>query len=433
MDTRSLNPFMKGDHGHLMKPLVKSAVMLAAVITSATAADKPSLDSRALFNGKDLTGWVGEGYIVEDGCIVSTPKARVLRTEATFSNYVLDFEFKLTPGANNGLGIHYPGQGDGAYTGMELQILDSNHSKYKDLKPYQFHGSLYTMVPAKQGALKPAGEWNKERVIVMGPHLRVELNGEQILDVNLDKLATEFPKHEGVKRRSGHIGWLGHGDQVFFRNIHIAETPPPANIDGVKQAGFQPLFDGKSLAGWKHTADTTNWSAINGILKHDGKPGKTTHLWTEKHYKDFILVFDWRWSGRGQQKVQPLVQPDGTNKGSAAIEELDSGILLRGEVKSQVNLWNWNVGSGEVYGYRTDKKMPPEVIAAVTPKKKADRPLGEWNRMMITMKGEKLTVVLNGEEVIDEATLPGVPAEGSVGLQHHGQAIDFANLWIKEL
>jgi UPF0288 family protein (methanogenesis marker protein 3) len=98
-----------------------------------------------------------------------------------------------------------------------------------------------------------------------------------------------------------------------------------------------------------------------------------------------------------------------------------------------VNLRNWTVGSGEVYGYRIDRKMSAEVRAGVTPKKKADAPLGQWNRMKITMKGDRLTVELNGETVIENAQLPGVPEEGPVGLQHHGQAIDFANLWIKEL
>jgi hypothetical protein len=124
---------------------------------------------------------------------------------------------------------------------------------------------------------------------------------------------------------------------------------------------------------------------------------------------------------------------DGSTQGTVEIEELDSGIYLRGNTKSQVNLWNWPIGSGEVYGYRTDGKMSAEVKAGVTPKSKADRPIGEWNRTMITLKGDRLTVTLNGSVVIDQAQLPGIPASGPVGLQHHGGAIDFANIWIKEL
>ena len=388
---------------------------------------------RPLFNGKDLSGWKGEGYVVEDGAIVCTPKGRNLITEDVFSNYILDFEFLLTPGANNGLGIHYPGTGDAAYTGMEIQVLDSTHPKYKDLKDYQFHGGLYTLAAAKQGVLKPVGEWNQQRVTVMGPSLKVELNGQIILRANLDDLANSHPKHAGVKRRAGHIGWLGHGDRVSFRKIEIMEIPPVANEEGVKAAGFTRIFDGNSLAGWKTGPDTTNWRAEHGMLRHNGQKGSINDLWTEKSYGDVTLVFDWRWSGRGPMKSQPIVQPDGTDKGRAEIEEFDSGVYLRGNTKSQVNLWNWTVGSGEVYGYRTDGNMSPEVRAAVTPKVHADRPIGEWNRMMITLKGDLLTVSLNGRVVIENASLPGVPPQGPIGFQHHGSAIDFANVWIKEL
>jgi hypothetical protein len=415
-----------------MKPFTLFAP-IAALVCSSQCFSAEVLTTRPLFNGRDLAGWKGEGYIVEDGAIVCTPKGRNLLTEEIFANYVLDFEFKLEPGGNNGLGIHYPGTGDGAYSGMEVQILDSTHPKYKDLKDYQFHGGLYTMAPAKQGFLKPVGEWNQQRVTVMGPLLKVELNGEPILDVSLDEMAAKFPKHEGVKRRSGHIGWLGHGDRVAFRKINIGELPPVANEAGVKAAGFTKIFDGSTLNGWKHTPDTTNWKAIHGILKHNGKPGPVNDLWTEESYKDFTLVFDWRWSGRGPMKNQPKVMPDGTTSGTVEIEELDSGIYLRGNTKSQVNLWNWPIGSGEVYGYRTDGSMSAEVKAGVTPKAKADKPLGEWNRTMITLKGDRLTVSLNGSVVIDNAQLPGIPANGPVGLQHHGGAIDFANIWIKQL
>ena len=386
---------------------------------------------RPLFNGKDLSGWTGGGYIVEDGAIVCTPAGKNLMTEQTFSNYVLDFDFKLPPGGNNGLGVHYPGTGDGAYTGMEIQVLDNTAEKYKDLKEYQFHGSLYTLAPAKKSGLKPVGEWNHERVSVLGPAVTVELNGEIILSANLDELSASHPDHQGVKRRAGHIAWLGHGDRVAFRNIQIAEVPPAANTEGVMAAGFTRFFNGKNLDGWKH-GNSPEWTVSNGILKHSGRRGEPADLWTEKEYGDCTLVFDWRWSGRGPMKSQPTVMPDGSHKGKSEVEELDSGIYLRGSTKSQVNLWNWTVGSGEVYGYRTDPKMSAEVKAGVTPKTKADLPLGEWNRTMITLKGDRLSVSLNGRVVIENAQLPGVPAKGAIGLQHHGGAIDFANLWIKE-
>ncbi len=415
---------------------MKSFVQITAIAAlgcAATSYAQDAITQRSLFNGKDLSGWQGEGYVVEDGTIVSTPQCRNLITQETFSNYILDFDFQLTPGANNGLGIHYPGTGDSAYTGMEIQILDSTAEKYKDLKDYQFHGSLYTMAPAKQGFLKPLGEWNHERVTVSGPALKVELNGTIILRANLDDMSARFPNHQGVKRRAGHIGWLGHGDRVAFRNILIAETPPAANINGVKATGFTQIFDGSTLNGWQHTPNPSNWSAVNGLLKHNGQPGPTHDLLTEKSYRDFTLVCDWRWSARGPLQSQPLVLPDGSENGSVEIEKFDSGIYLRGTPKCQVSLWNCPVGSGDVYGFRRDPAMTAAVKAGATPKSKADRPIGEWNRTLITLKGDRLTVILNGTVVIDNAQLPGLPATGPIALQHHGSAIDFANLWIKEL
>ncbi|MES2921433.1 MAG: DUF1080 domain-containing protein [Verrucomicrobiota bacterium] len=413
-------------------PLI--AVSLA---TCAFAADAPVM--RSLFNGKDLSGWSGEGYVVEDGAIVCTPEGKVLMTDQTFSNYIFEFDFKLPPGGNNGLGIHYPGTGDGAYAGMEIQILDNSDPKWKDLKDYQYHGSLYTLAAAKKSGLKPVGEWNHEKVSVTGSGLMVELNGEIILRANLDDLSARHPKHEGAKRRAGHLAWLGHGDRVAFKNIRILETPPLANTEGVMAAGFTRLFNGTNLDGWKH-GNSPEWTPSYGILKHSGLPGEPSDLWTEKQYGDFTLVCDWRWTGNGPLKMQPIVLPDGTNKLGGdgkpelvEIEELDSGIYLRGNVTSQVNLWNWPVGSGEVYGYRTNPAMSAEVRAQVTPKVNADRPVGEWNRTMVTLKGDRLTVSLNGRVVIDNAQLPGIPAKGAIGLQHHGSAIDFANLWIKEL
>jgi hypothetical protein len=184
----------------------------------------------SLFNGKDFTGWGGagkpeqSGYVIKEGGIIeSTKKCRFLITEKEYSNYVFEFEFKLTAGANNGLGIHYPGKGDPAYTGMEIQILDNTHPKYAKLKDYQFHGGLYTLVAAKKGHLKPVGEWNKEIVTVNGPNVKVELNGVVIMDANLDEVNKSKPKHNGAKRRKGHLCFCGHGAIISLKNLRIKE------------------------------------------------------------------------------------------------------------------------------------------------------------------------------------------------------------------
>lgn len=200
---------------HFMKRLIIFALLAAASFSFA--------GSQPLFNGKDFTGWKGEGYTINDGVITCTPKGRFLQTEKEYSNYILDFEFKLPPGGNNGLGIHYPGTGDAAYTGMECQILDDTAKQYAKLEVGQYHGSLYKLAAAKRGFLKPVGEWNKQRVTVNGSKIIVELNGTVILEADLAELEKKHPKHEGVKRRSGYIAFCGHGDPVSFRNISLEE------------------------------------------------------------------------------------------------------------------------------------------------------------------------------------------------------------------
>jgi hypothetical protein len=200
-----------------MKTKLLLVSFLASVIFS------QGKEAVSLFNGKDLTGWKNAKYVVEDGVLVC--KGGNLVTEKEYTNYVFEFDFLLPPGGNNGLGIHYPGSGDAAYSGMELQILDNSHPRYAKLKDYQFHGSLYTLQAAKRGHLKPVGEWNHEKVTVDGPLVKVELNGVVILDANLDELNKEKPKHKGAQRRSGHICFAGHGAPVKFKNITIKELP----------------------------------------------------------------------------------------------------------------------------------------------------------------------------------------------------------------
>lgn len=185
-----------------------------------------------LFNGKDLNNWVGDkiDYVPEDGMMVVSPKEGGhgnIYTEKEYSNFIIRFDFQLTPGANNGLGIHAPLTGDAAYVGKEIQILDNTADIYKDLQPYQYHGSVYGVIPAKRGFLKPVGEWNSEEVMVNGDDIRVTLNGTVILDGNMKEASkngtADHKDHPGLQRHTGHIGFLGHGSDLKFKNIRIKE------------------------------------------------------------------------------------------------------------------------------------------------------------------------------------------------------------------
>ena len=142
-----------------------------------------------------------------------------------YSNFILRLDYRLTPGANNGVGIRAPREGIPAYMGMEIQILDDNAPQYANLRPGQFNGSIYDVVPAKRGALNPAGEWNSEEIVADGPHIRVVVNGMTVVDANLDDIADPAVLHEhpGLKRKGGHIGLLSHEDYVEFRNIRVKE------------------------------------------------------------------------------------------------------------------------------------------------------------------------------------------------------------------
>jgi len=206
--------------------VIKTLAVLATLAVAAPAAEPGFTD---IFDGNSLAGWryIGHdaGYFVEKGLLVSSPDAHGnLFTEAEYSNFVLRFDFKLTEGANNGVGIRAPFEGDAAYQGMEIQILDHGAAVYKgELKPAQYHGSIYDVFPAKTEFLKPVGQWNTEEISAQGSHIKVTLNGTVIVDADLSTVTDPevLKKHPGLRRTSGHIGLLSHESRVEFRNLRI--------------------------------------------------------------------------------------------------------------------------------------------------------------------------------------------------------------------
>jgi len=225
-------------------------VLLAGVVSIAVLGAVPAPQDKEdgftpLFNGKDFTGWVygqrangtenktGKGYQIADGVLYSTKEdGGNLYTEKEYANFAFRFEFRLTPNANNGIGIRAPLVGDAAYVGMEIQVLDDGGSMYTKLEPGQYHGSIYKVVPAKRGFQKPVGEWNSEEIIAKGSRITVILNGTTIVDADLSDVKDEAVLKEhrdlskpegsrGIANTKGHIGFLGHGAHVEFRNIRI--------------------------------------------------------------------------------------------------------------------------------------------------------------------------------------------------------------------
>ncbi len=251
--------------------------------------------------------------------------------------------------------------------------------------------------------------------------------------------------------RNAWVGF-GFGMALLVGSARVHAQAPTA------EPGFVSLFDGKSLAGWiVPEGDNGHWKVVDGVIDYDARSEATgnKNLVSAKAYRDFVLKFDWRI--KETPFVNPnvfYVLPDGNHARGVdgkplrlPLPDSDSGIYLRDpKGKSQVNIWCWPIGSGEVYGYRMDQSLPASVREGVTPRHQADKPVGEWNSFEITLKGDRLTVVLNGITVIENAELPGIPAEGPLQLQHHGSfntqtgkftgppsLVQFRDIRIKEL
>lgn len=340
------------------------------------------------------------------------------------------FEYRLQPNGNNGIAVRAPRQGDAAYVGIECQVLDDDAAMYKDLKPWQYHSSLYGVVAAKRGGPKKAGEWNTEEITANGRRITVKVNGKTTINTDLNKVndLETMIAHPGMFREKGHLGFCGHGpEEVEFRNIWIKELPPRLERANVPPPGFKALFNGRNLANWKGlVADPPkraamapaqlaeeqkkvdaqmreHWKVVNGALVYDGKGNS---LCTARDYANFEMLVDWK------------IHPGG-----------DSGIYLRGT--PQVQIWDRPEGSGGLYN---NEKNPKDPLV------KADLPPGEWNRFRIVMLGEKVHVFLNGVLVVNGVTMEnywerGKPIYplGQLELQHHGDELMFRNVFVREI
>lgn len=429
---------------------IQLALAITVLLLAFGVHAQPEPGFTSLFDGQTLNGWklmgkTGDGYGVKNGVLYcAVGGGGNLLSEKEYEDFALRFEFKLEDGSNNGVGIRAPLEGDAAYQGMEIQILEegaADRGKWGKLRPGQYHGSVYDVVAARKGALKPPGQWNSEEITAIGRKIKVVVNGHPILDTDLNEVTDPaiIRKHPGLFRTRGRVGFLGHNDYLEFRNIRIKELPR-AEKDNTPPEGFTALFNGQDLTGWKGLLKGPNdnpikraalspeqraeaqkeadedmnahWKVENGALAFDGK-GRS--LCTVKDYANFEMLVDWK------------ITPHG-----------DSGIYLRGS--PQVQIWDPHtkptnagseVGSG---GFYNNQKNPSK------PLKVADKPIGDWNRFRIVMVGERAHVFLNEELVTSDTVLenywdrsqPIFPT-GQIELQNHGDELWFKNVYIREL
>jgi putative membrane-bound dehydrogenase-like protein len=238
-------------------------------------------------------------------------------------------------------------------------------------------------------------------------------------------------------------------DLIAFLETRRADPRLPENRSVPE--GFEPLFNGHNLDGWREFPAGTkrvdeaalrlgrppeHWFAKDGVLEHDGLTGD---LWSEREFGDFDLALEWRWADSPKWESFPLINsegleasPDGHAATARVLDAGDSGVLLRGLYKAQANLFCYPVGSGEFWEYRTDPNSTVVQRRAFTPKENADRPIGDWNSMEVRLRSARVSVRVNGDAVITDAELPGLPTRGPIGLQHEHGRIQFRNLFLRE-
>ncbi|MEI6714418.1 MAG: DUF1080 domain-containing protein [Verrucomicrobiota bacterium] len=449
-----------------------SPLCLSLLCASAFASEIPE-GFVSMFNGKDLSGWVPvnvapDTFTVKEGMIViNGVPTGYMRSEKMYENFVMECDWRhMKSGGNSGVfvwGDGIPAMGTGYTRGIEVQVLDNGFNIPGKNEWYTTHGDLFsiwgaTMTPvgrvAQKGTRsfpseersKSSPEWNHYKITGNNGELRLEVNGKEVTVA------------KDCVPRKGFISLESEGSECHFKNLVIKELPsngvPPEHVANPYE-GFVSIFNGKDFTGWKvPQGDNGHWKVKGGLIDCDALSEATgdKSLWTEKEYSNYKLIVDWRI--KEAPFVNPNVRqilPDGSEALGAdgkplglSLPDADSGILLNGSVKHQVNIWCWPVGSGEMYGVRRDAAMSPEVKAGATPVLNADNRVGKWNRFEITVLDGKVTVVLNGKTVLPGVQIPGFPEKGPIGFQHHGSQkdgqwvsspslLEYRNIFIQEL
>ncbi len=425
---------------------------------------------QSIFNGHDFSGWTGdtENYEIVDGAIVCRKsKGGDVFTKKQYSDFIARLEFRLPAGGNNGIAIRYDGKGRPHLDGIELQVIDSEHPKYAQLDPRQYHGSAYGLAAAHRGYLRPTGEWNFQQITVRGAKIKVELNGFTILDADLSQVkeSKDGALPPGVKRKSGHFGFAGHNDPVAFRNISIRELPgepaqPPSRKTAIRPtAGPIRLFNGRNLEGlhtWirdlKYSDPNKVFTVADGVIHITGQG--YGGLITNQAYRDYHLIteFKWgkkTWGGRVDRARDSgiLLHCWGPNGGygntwMASIEAqiIEGGVgdilVLTGQdpITGQVlptsltaeitkdrdgeKVWKKGgqritIQSGRINWFGRDEDWADKI--GFRGKHDVESPFGEWTRLEVIADGGHLIYKVNGV-VVNEA-FEAKPSSGKILLQ----------------
>ncbi len=399
------------------------ALLMALLVISCHSGRQVQLGgSISLFNGADLTGWINVNqapgnWLVKDGHIACAGKVPAyLSYENSCEAFTLEFDY-------------LPKQADtNAFLVLHTDMLPSVGSPFPD-------GEKIIFKAGKESTSDR--HWDRYKIQYSRGLATVWVNGEEYAGFTVPQASV--PRH---------FSFVSNRASFLVRAISLRNISPKTNKTEGDPGGFyfQSLYNNTDLHHWKmKPGHEGHWTAQNGVINYDGRSSeKDKCLWSKKSFRDFILVADVRLTRKPEPALSPVVLPNGENALNAdgSIQQMevpyagDTGIYLRGDSKNQVNIGYRYIGSGEIYGYRVDKNLPPEIRAGVTPVKKADRPPGEWNRFVITLIGDRITVVLNHETVISNAQLPGIPQEGAIALQDDhadNNLFQFANIYIREL
>ncbi len=409
-----------------------------------------------LFNGRNLDGWAqvncaSNTFTVRDGIIVSTGvPTGILRTDRQYENFELELDYRhMKPGGNAGLFVWsdpLTAPGVPFARAIEVQILDghetTNYTSHGDVfaihgasfKPDRPHPSGWMRCLPSERRAKPAGEWNHYHVLCSNGVVQLAVNGKVVSGGS------------EARHRKGYVCLESEGSECHFRNLRIRELPStqprPDEIAPLAEP-YRSLYTGLDLSGWKvESWHQQHWQSHDWILAYDGKaPRNDMFFWTQREFGDFVFIVDWRLPRTPVPKQWPVrnvdgsfaMNADGTRQMKEVQDAGDSGLYFRGSKKAELNIWCLPAGSGELTNYRNDSTLPADVRAAAVPRVRADKPPGEWNRFVITMRGDRITVDLNGQRIIENAQLPGIPIRGPFALQYHGDPIEFANLFVQEL